>query len=1150
MIPETTVNKIIESTTIDDLILDTQKAHGQNNLFAKCPACDYINQKKKQGLMIDQKKGIAKCFKCGQGYSNPIDFIMKTEDLNYPGALRHIAKEKGIFIEETDQQPAKKKKKSTSTRKKAAPTTPKEPQVQGDLDSLFYDVAEFVILKQECTGTGIQRHHKLGFNRVNKILDQLEQAQIIGPKNGVAKREILLTDLSQLKKPGTAAQETTPATTEKNAEAVPEETTPNGKKPQYIKTFCDSQLEESGLEYDDIRVNSVDADGTQRLVSPFIKGTRDQYGNILGNQGDDMLIRYYDIEGRPVMYKPEKSNQMRHLIRVRWQNPAAHPDRNGDPIKYQSPKGSGSHVYIPERLRKIYQQARKIKTLYIQEGEKKAEKACKHGLLSVGIMGINNLGKNNRLPDEIQFIIQRCEVENVVFILDSDWRSLSQKLENGKAVDGRPLQFFSAVRSFKEYLRTLANLGSPVEIYFGYIQFNKAREKGIDDLLSGTLKGKEAELVEDFDYAFNDNTGKGAYIQVNKITMLPDSKIADFWLLNDADKFADFHREKLKKLKEFKLKGYLRRFADSGKLEMAQALMPDEEFWDEDEKFDRAGMPKGKTLSFNYVNAMNFLQNRGFYRYQMRSGTRELVRIENRVISIIDHTDVKDFVKDFCREIKRKDVLNMLMRGGPQFLGPEKLSNLDLYAPPIERASHEKQCLFFQDKIWEITADGVKELNYGQFPEYIWSEKIIDHKAKVIPDFLTVTPITDELRAELPEKSRQDIEGVQNGEFFIDMSAEAEKSHFLQFLRNASNFQWRKDKGHERGDITIDDLFLNNRHLVNKLTAIGYLLHDFKDDNESKAIVAMDGKLSEVGASNGRSGKSLIGVAISHLIPQVIVDGKDRKIDDDSFRYHEVTEKTKNVFFDDVRANFDFESLFQVITGKMTVNQKAGLRFTLGRAQTPKILITTNHAINGIGSSFKDRQEFMVFADYYNDNHKPVDDFGIAFFSAWDADQWNLFFNLAAVCIQLYLKSKQLGWAGNKHRGIVPPPMEDVQKRKLRQTMGEDFLTWADAYFDWDEKMKTGNLNERHIRKDLFDKLKEDSDKDRKYTGAAKFKDKIVAFCQYKGYDLNPTKRNSEGLDIIEFKRRYPTLSFIGDMDKTGGKEYFTIANHDFNEAM
>ena len=90
--------------------------------------------------------------------------------------------------------------------------------------------------------------------------------------------------------------------------------------------------------------------------------------------------------------------------------------------------------------------------------------------------------------------------------------------------------------------------------------------------------------------------------------------------------------------------------------------------------------------------------------------------------------------------------------------------------------------LFFEDKIWEITAAGVKEINYGQFPEYIWKEKIIPYKVKAIPDFISVTQLTPDLKRKLDA----DYSEIDDGEFFIDYSAPAKDSHFLQFLINTS----------------------------------------------------------------------------------------------------------------------------------------------------------------------------------------------------------------------------------------------------------------------------------------------------------------------------------------------------------------------------
>lgn len=95
--------------------------------------------------------------------------------------------------------------------------------------------------------------------------------------------------------------------------------------------------------------------------------------------------------------------------------------------------------------------------------------------------------------------------------------------------------------------------------------------------------------------------------------------------------------------------------------------------------------------------------------------------------------------------------------------------------------------------------------------------------------------------------------------------------------------------------------------------------------------------------------------------------------------WNDVVENTKLVFIDDVLINFNFELLFPNLTGDWTVNYKGGRRITLPFETSPKIYIATNHAIRCEGSSFTDRQWLLGFSDFYNDTHKPIDDFGCNF---------------------------------------------------------------------------------------------------------------------------------------------------------------------------
>ena len=901
-------------------------------------------------------------------------------------------------------------------------------------------------------------------------------------------------------------------------------------------TFCDIQLHESGLTYDDIRVESKEDEGqTTRFVSPFLAGTRTQYGQITEGTGDDVLIKYYDLEGRPVMFKPEKSDKMKELIRIRWQNPLAHTDRNGKAMKYQSPAGSGSHIYIPEKIRQMYRTSRPIARLFIQEGEKKAEKACKHGIPSIGIMGIQNLGSNKRLPEEIQLIIQRCDVKEVVFMLDSDWNHLSDNLKIGESVDIRCKQFFSAVKNYKDYMRTLVNLHVSVEIYFGHVKENKQNEKGIDDLLTGSLKTEEMKLALDIDFAMHAKDGAGSLVNIWKITQESDQKIADHWLINDAEKFAQYHKEQLKTLAEFKVNGFLRRFNEKGDLELTQQLLPEEKYWDEITNA-RSGEV---TLKFHYVRATRFLMNRGFFNYRMQSGQRELINIKNKVVHRVDHLEIKEFVKEFTKEIKREDILNMLFQGGPQYLGPEKLSNLDLNNPKIERAEKHTQHLFFTNKIWEVTANGTKEMGYNQLANSVWSDNIISAEVCGLKPLVSFSQL-DGTHPDFPQTGK--------GDFMATVSDEGKKCHFLRFLMHTSDFHWRKNNPEYKGErVTYEEEQQATRHVLNKLTAIGYLLHDYKNYSELKAVIAMDGKLSEVGSSHGRSGKSLVGKAIEYVIPQVYIDAKRSKLTEDAFLWQEVTEKTRNVFLDDARAGIDFEHFFPVITGRMLINTKGTAAYTLSERDTPKLLITTNHSVLGEGASFTDRQSFMVFSDYYNDTRKPIHDFGVNFFSEWDNEQWNLFYNLMATCLQLYFQSQRDKWDG-ADQGIVQPPMESVQKRQLRQLMGENFLIWADAVFcSGIENRGTTKLNIKQVRKELQEDFLDKNPNERKYMTPSQFSKRIKAYCKYYGYHLNPDRHNDDGLTFTDWEKQN-TGTFIGTADKSGGIEYMTIANDDFKE--
>lgn len=67
-----------------------------------------------------------------------------------------------------------------------------------DRDELFEEAAKLIFKLQQCSTSTLQRRLKLGYARAARIVDQLEEAGIVGPKNGSNAREVLVTDEEEL----------------------------------------------------------------------------------------------------------------------------------------------------------------------------------------------------------------------------------------------------------------------------------------------------------------------------------------------------------------------------------------------------------------------------------------------------------------------------------------------------------------------------------------------------------------------------------------------------------------------------------------------------------------------------------------------------------------------------------------------------------------------------------------------------------------------------------------------------------------------------------------------------------------------------------------------------------------------------------------
>jgi len=693
--------------------------------------------------------------------------------------------------------------------------------------------------------------------------------------------------------------------------------------------------------------------------------------------------------------------------------------------------------------------------------------------------------------------------------MDSDWDDLSKNLRINVPVDKRPRCFFYAARNYKEYMRSLKNRDIYVEIYFGHVN-HIGSDKGIDDLLTNSLRGHEADFIKDFNFLINEKNLSGQYSQVFKITSWSDHKLEEVWCLDSPQKFAERHLEQLKNLPEFLIGRYRWKYDDSGNLVSAQPFDEDEKFWEEVERADRSGNIRTE-YNFCYVNSQNFLQNRGFGRLRRLDNSWCFIHMENPIVRTVEACDARDYLFTFAKHHCKKEVNEMLIKGVTQYVGPDKLSLMNFIEPSFLKPARDSQYFYFGDKCWLVTKETVKETGYESIHHQIWEEQKKTFPAKYLGHPL-ITFTKD------PE-----------GNFDYTLTKPGNACHFLQFLINASNFTWRKEQhkcNPDDTEITYKEITENKQHLLSKLCAIGYLMMECKDPNVTRAVIAMDGKQSEVGESNGRSGKSLIGELLRNTTTIAYINGKKKDLLDDQFIWNDVNEKTKIVFIDDVLINFNFEYLFPNITGDWTVNYKGGRRVTFPYSSSPKLYIPTNHAIKGSGSSFSDRQWLIAFSDYYNSEHKPADDFGCLFFSEWDFNQWNLTWNLIATCIQLYLTY-----------GVVQAPGERLELRKLRQEVTEGFILWADEYFSDNNKRNT-----QIPRRELQDAYFVNDPAQRKYVTPTEFKKRFKKYCELKGYIFNPQMYDPATGQPYKFDRDGKPITDI----KSGGIEFFCVGDTDF----
>jgi hypothetical protein len=188
----------------------------------------------------------------------------------------------------------------------------------------------------------------------------------------------------------------------------------------------------------------------------------------------------------------------------------------------------------------------------------------------------------------------------------------------------------------------------------------------------------------------------------------------------------------------------------------------------------------------------------------------------------------------------------------------------------------------------------------------------------------------------------------------------------------------------------------------------------------------------------------------------VFIDGKSFNFEK-SFPYQLVSADTQILCFDDVKKYFDFEKLFSVITEGLTLEKKNKDAIKIPFNRSPKVAITTNYAIKGIGNSFARRKWELELHQHYNIGFTPSDEFGKMMFADWDDDEWCEFDNYMIGCLSFYLTN-----------GLVKSKLVNLHIRQLIQATSHEFIEWC-GLLDKEYKNIPMEIGVKYYKNDLYE---------------------------------------------------------------------------------
>ena len=498
-----------------------------------------------------------------------------------------------------------------------------------------------------------------------------------------------------------------------------------------------------------------------------------------------------------------------------------------------------------------------------------------------------------------------------------------------------------------------------------------------------------------------------------------------------------------------------------------------------------------KNHSIDIIKLYAEFERRGFAlvkdNIEPESTIYDMVKINNNVIEPADtstlchyaiHNIAKTEIQQYDTNIAN-DIQEQFMTKQALFTSQAKnaLPRMDI---DTLRDDKNTKRLCLKNSVLQLKTDGsLKNIEYNELPRPVYKSEIIKHD-------IDTQQVIDTFK----------YYKTNNSYINDNLSTSEHATPFANFIKDVCTNKAKK---------------LDTPRLKALISVFGYMCID-RHETVAKIIVMTENNTD--GLKQGGTGKSLLANAISHVQKSIIVNAKGLNQKSD-FKYQQVTKNTRNLVFEDIEPKFDFTSLYNIPTEGITVNKKFIPEFTLAGNNAPKLLLTTNDAIQDFGDESTARRRFdmELYKCYTNkDTHKdipkdtPETRYGTFFKDDWKRLDWSKYYGFVLYCVWFYMNNGLCEYESKTKVYRQLQLLTDTDGIDCLEAILRDMATqlWNESFGE-NYEVQIYQKDKERIRKDLI----EATESNLNTLSKEKVLKIIRKFCEFKKIELIEDKRKS-----------------------------------------